>query len=145
MSVFSPDLLDDKVALVTGGGSGINFSIARAFVEHGASVALVSRTQEKLDRAANELGPRAKGFAADVRDEAALKAAIDATIEAFGRIDILVNGAAGNFLAPAAALSPKPGTSRLSLAGRTTDFGLRASAARLRTSDFGHLRSRCGN
>jgi NAD(P)-dependent dehydrogenase (short-subunit alcohol dehydrogenase family) len=109
MAIFSTDLLDGKVALITGGGSGINFGIARAFVDHGASVSLVSRTQEKLDAAAAELdesGERARGFAADVRDEEALQSAIDETIDAFGRLDILVNGAAGNFLAPAAQLSP---------------------------------------
>jgi NAD(P)-dependent dehydrogenase (short-subunit alcohol dehydrogenase family) len=109
MTIFSTDLLDGKVALITGGGSGINFGIARALVDHGASVSLVSRTQEKLDRAAEALddtGERARGFAADVRDEDALRSAIDATVEAFGKLDILVNGAAGNFLAPAAQLSP---------------------------------------
>lgn len=109
MSVFRKDLLQGKVALITGGGSGINLGIAAAFVEHGAQVALVSRTQEKLDQAAEALSPGmvdAKGFAADVRDIEALGAAIQQAVEAFGRIDILVNGAAGNFLAPAAALSP---------------------------------------
>jgi len=88
--------------------TGINFGIARALVAHGAKVALVSRTQEKLDKAAAELSPdgsQARGFAADVRDADALQAAIDQTVAAFGGIDILVNGAAGNFLAPAAQLS----------------------------------------
>lgn len=109
MRAFTPDLLQSKVALVTGGGSGINFGIAQALVAHGANVALVSRTQEKLDAAAERLDPtgaRARGFAADVRDVEALGAAIAHTVDAFGRIDILVNGAAGNFLAPAAQLSP---------------------------------------
>ncbi|MEL6349349.1 MAG: SDR family NAD(P)-dependent oxidoreductase, partial [Myxococcota bacterium] len=71
MSVFRQDLLSGKVALITGGGSGINLGIARAFVTHGAQVSLVSRTQEKLDAAAESLSPgmvNAKGFAADVRD-----------------------------------------------------------------------------
>ena len=107
--IFSAQILEGKVALVTGGGSGINLGIARSFVEHGASVALVSRTQEKLDAAAKMLddsGQRARGFAADVRDPEALQSAIDKTVEAYGGIDILVNGAAGNFLAPAAQLSP---------------------------------------
>ena len=106
MGLFSNDLLAGKVALVTGGGSGINLGIARAFVAHGASVSLVGRTQDKLDRAAAELGERAAGFSADVRDPQALQTAISATVERFGKIDILVNGAAGNFLAPAAQLSP---------------------------------------
>ncbi len=109
MSVFKADLLAGKVALITGGGSGINLGIARALVQHGAKVSLVSRTQEKLDKAAEELSPgqiNAKGFAADVRDVEALGNAVQQTVDAFGGIDILVNGAAGNFLSPAAALSP---------------------------------------
>jgi len=109
VSIFKDDILDGRVALITGGGSGINLGIARALVAHGARVSLVSRTQSKLDQAAAELsadGSRARGFAADVRDADALQAAIDNTVEAFGGLDILVNGAAGNFLAPAAQLSP---------------------------------------
>lgn len=109
MSIFKDDILEGKVALVTGGGSGINLGIARQLVAHGASVSLVSRTQEKLDRAAESLSPggsRARGFAADVRDEEALERAITQTIEHFGKIDILINGAAGNFIVPAAQLSP---------------------------------------
>lgn len=109
MSIFRDDILDGKVALITGGGSGINLGIAKQLVAHGASVSLVSRTQEKLDRAAEGLDPegkRAKGFSADVRNEEQLAHAIAQTIEFFGKIDILVNGAAGNFLVPAAQLSP---------------------------------------
>lgn len=109
MSIFRDDILADRVALITGGGSGINLGIARALRAHGAKVSLVSRTQERLDAAAESLSPGqidARGFAADVRDADALQAAIDQTVSAFGRIDILVNGAAGNFLAPAASLSP---------------------------------------
>lgn len=123
MSIFKDDILAGRTALITGGGSGINLGIASALVAHGASVSLVSRTQEKLDKAAAELSPdgsRAKGFAADVRDADALKAAIDATVDAFGGIDILVNGAAGNFLAPAASLSPNAFKSVLDIDTRGT-------------------------
>ncbi|MEZ4460871.1 MAG: SDR family oxidoreductase [bacterium] len=109
MSVFHHNILEGKIALITGGGSGINFGIARKLVAHGAKVALISRTQEKLDAAAAQLSPEgthAVGFAADVRDPDALKSAIDKTKATFGKIDIVINGAAGNFLAPAAMLSP---------------------------------------
>lgn len=108
MSIFKDDILQGKVALITGGGSGINLGIARQLVAHGARVALVSRTQEKLDAAALSLSPDgslARGFAADVREDEQLSAAIAHTLDAFGKIDILVNGAAGNFLVPAAGLS----------------------------------------
>jgi len=107
-SVFQPGQLRDKVALVTGGGSGINLAIAERFAEHGAKLALIGRTQEKLDAAARgiaENGGTAAGFAADVRDYGALAAAIAAARQQLGKIDIVVCGAAGNFPAPALGMS----------------------------------------
>lgn len=107
-SAFGTRILDGKVALITGGGSGINLAIAQRLAEHGASVALIGRTQEKLDSAAKEIeaaGGRAAGFSADVRDYDALAAAIGAAREKLGQIDIVVCGAAGNFPAPALGMS----------------------------------------
>ena len=108
LGVFSPDLLTSKAALVTGGGSGIGAGIAKVLARHGAKVALVGRTLEKLEHVASEIragGGVASTHACDVRDYPALEKAIEAAATAFGRLDIVVNSAAGNFLAPAAALS----------------------------------------
>ena len=108
-SVFRTDLLDGKIAFITGGGSGICQGIARGLMAHGAHAAIVSRKQERLDVAARELegatGRTCLPVAADVRDPKLVEQALDRCIERFGTIDILVNGAAGNFLAPAAQLS----------------------------------------
>jgi NAD(P)-dependent dehydrogenase (short-subunit alcohol dehydrogenase family) len=106
--IFVPHLLAGKAALVTGGGSGIGAGIAKAFARHGAHVALVGRTLEKLETVAAEIasaGGRASTHACDVRDYAALERATEDAVARAGSLDLLVNSAAGNFLAPAASLS----------------------------------------
>src|SRR5678815_2574163 len=108
-SVFVEGVLNGHVAFVTGGGTGITGGVARAMAEAGASVALISRKLEHLEPAAtaiNENGGKAFAFAADVRQPEDVEKAVAATIEQFGKIDIVVNGAAGNFLCKAEELSP---------------------------------------
>jgi NAD(P)-dependent dehydrogenase (short-subunit alcohol dehydrogenase family) len=107
-SIFRDHLLKDKIAFITGGGSGINLRMAEQFAGHGAKLMLVGRTQEKLDRAVGHIqagGGNAISYAADVRDYAAMEAALAKTREHFGEIDIVVCGAAGNFPAPAMGMS----------------------------------------
>ena len=108
IEVFRENLLDGKTAIVTGGGSGINLAIARRYAQHGAKVALIGRTKEKLDAAADEIrkaGGVASGHPVDVRDYDALAAAISSARDTHGEIDLVVCGAAGNFPAPALGMS----------------------------------------
>lgn len=108
-SYFHPELLKDKVAIITGGSrGGMLKEIAKAFLEHKAkAVVLMSRNAEKNGAVAKELCAFGVCHSepGDVRKSEDCKRVIAATIEKFGRVDILVNGAAGNFLASASKIS----------------------------------------
>ena len=115
-SPFRSDGLHGKVALVTGGGSGIGFAIAQELLRAGCSgLILCGRRAHFLEQAAHALHTECSRTPAavvqyqvcDVRDYAQCQAAVDFCRHKFGRLDILVNGAAGNFLAQASQLSPK--------------------------------------
>jgi NAD(P)-dependent dehydrogenase (short-subunit alcohol dehydrogenase family) len=94
--------LDGKVALVTGASRGIGMAISKAYVEAGAQVMLVSRKQDALEAAAKEIGGETAVFAANAGEPDQAEAAIQATLDAFGGLDILVNNAATNpYMGPA--------------------------------------------
>jgi NAD(P)-dependent dehydrogenase (short-subunit alcohol dehydrogenase family) len=108
MSVFRDKILEGRVALVTGGGSGIGAGIAKRLAEQGAKVGLLGRRAEVLEAVASEIraaGGSALATPADVREYGEVEQAIERVAAEFGGLDILVNSAAGNFIAPAAQLS----------------------------------------
>lgn len=109
------DFLDfsGRTVFVAGGSSGINLAIATAFAARGAAVAIASRSPERLDAALQALAKVSRGgtamvaaYTADVRQPEAVDAALQACHARFGAIDVLVSGAAGNFVAPATGMSP---------------------------------------
>jgi len=111
-SPFRKDLLAGKVAFVTGGATGIGFGIVRALAHHGARVGITGRRADKLEEAVNQL--KAEGIPGDglfavpgdVRQYDSVAKAVQALVARFGRLDILINSAAGNFLCPANELTP---------------------------------------
>ena len=101
-------ILAGKVAFVAGASSGINLGVAQSFARAGAKVALISRSADKIEAAAKTItdeGFEAIGMAADVRDYAAVEQALRQASDRFGKIDIVLSGAAGNFVAPALGMS----------------------------------------
>jgi NAD(P)-dependent dehydrogenase (short-subunit alcohol dehydrogenase family) len=110
--MFDPRLLAGRSVIVTGGGSGLGLAMATTFAAHGAKVAIAGRRREKLEAAARQIAAAAREggetafFPADVRDpDQASRLVADAAAR-FGRLDALVNNAAGNFLALSEELTP---------------------------------------
>lgn len=94
---------DNKVAIVTGGGTGIGAAVARRIAAEGGKVALIGRRPEPLQAVAEEIG--AAVFAADAADTESMKAAVTATAEKFGGIDILIANAGGHGVGPTVSMS----------------------------------------
>jgi len=107
--MFQSDLLKDKVVVITGGGTGLGRSMGERFGQLGAKLAITSRRQEVLEQAASEMtaahGGEVLPVPCDVRDPAAVERMLDTITEQYGRIDVLVNNAAGNFTSPTERLS----------------------------------------
>ena len=107
--MFDKELLNDKSIIVTGGGTGLGKSMATRFAELGANLVITSRRQEVIDKTAEELrdhGGKVLAIACDVRDSEQVNEMVSQTVDEFGKIDILLNNAAGNFISPTEDLSP---------------------------------------
>jgi NAD(P)-dependent dehydrogenase (short-subunit alcohol dehydrogenase family) len=108
-TMLAEGTLDGKAAIVTGGGSGIGRALALELARLGAAVIVAGRRPEPLDETAaliERAGGRALAQATDVREPGQVDDLVNATVAAFGRVDILVNSAAGNFVVKAEDLSP---------------------------------------
>ncbi|MBS2024311.1 MAG: SDR family oxidoreductase [Deltaproteobacteria bacterium] len=106
--MFAPNLLKDRVIVVTGGGTGLGAEMARCFAALGATPAILGRRKEKLDGVVSEIekaGGKAIALQCDVRDAGMVAATADEVVKQLGKVDGLINNAAGNFLAAAEELS----------------------------------------
>jgi citronellol/citronellal dehydrogenase len=116
--VFAPGLLDGKVALVTGGGTGLGKASALELARCGATVVIAGRRGEVLEQAARELGDELLGeggetvgavewLVGDVRERDGAERLVRAALERAGRLDVLVNNAGGQFFSPAELIATK--------------------------------------
>ena len=107
--VFAPGILKDRVALVTGGGTGIGLATAKELARLGARLVICGRTEDKLARAAADELSSADVLArvCDIREPEQIDELVDAALARFGRIDFLINNAGGQFPSPASMISPK--------------------------------------
>ncbi|MBC8345637.1 MAG: SDR family oxidoreductase [Candidatus Marinimicrobia bacterium] len=107
--MFESGLLKGKTIIVTGGGTGLGKSMATRFAELGADLVITSRRQNVIDETAETLrqyGGNVLAIACDVRDPEQVQRMVVQTVNEFGKIDILLNNAAGNFISPTENLSP---------------------------------------
>ena len=107
--MFESGLLKGKSIIVTGGGTGLGKSMATRFAELGADLVITSRRKNVIDETAEALrkyGGKVLAVACDVRDPDQVQNMVDHTVNEFGKIDILLNNAAGNFISPTENLSP---------------------------------------
>ncbi|MBW5448027.1 SDR family oxidoreductase [Cohnella sp. CFH 77786] len=110
MGPFAQDLLMDKVVLVTGGATGLGRAMGEMFLKLGAKLAIAGRREDVLKQAAAEMGAGGGEVlwkSCDVRDPEQIRELAEALEQRFGRIDVLVNNAAGNFISPTERLSPR--------------------------------------
>ncbi|UVI31082.1 SDR family oxidoreductase [Paenibacillus spongiae] len=110
MGLFAEDLLKGKVVLITGGATGLGRAMGEMFLELGARLAIAGRREKVLRKASEEMsigGREVFCKSCDVREPAQVEALVDAVEQHYGRIDVLVNNAAGNFISPTERLSPR--------------------------------------
>src|SRR5437867_836305 len=117
--IFAEGLLADRVALVTGGGTGLGRATAAELHACGARVAIVGRRADVLEAAAQRIGDRCLAVPGDVREPAEAERVVDAVLRAHGGLDVLVNNAGGQYFGPAEAIELKgwQAVFRLNVAG----------------------------
>lgn len=140
--VFRDDLLAGQVGVVTGGGTGIGFGIATLLAELGMHVVLASRRAEHTEPAAERIraaGGSASGAVLDVRDPERVRAVLGEIVARHGRLDLVVNNAAGNFYVPSESMSANAWRSVIEIDLFGTFFCSQAALPHLRASGGGSI------
>jgi len=140
--IFRDGLLAGQTGIITGGGTGIGFGIAELLASLGMHVVLASRKADHLESAAERIrtaGGEASTTALDVRDPERVQAAMASIVEQRGRLDLLVNNAAGNFYVPSESMSPNAWRSVVEIDLYGTFFCSQAALPHMRASGGGSI------
>jgi peroxisomal 2,4-dienoyl-CoA reductase len=140
--VFRDGLFDGRVGVVTGGGTGIGYGVADLLARLGMHVVLASRRAEHIEPAAQriiEAGGRASAEVLDVRDPERVRAVINGVAKTHGRLDLLVNNAAGNFYVPSESMSPNAWRSVIEIDLFGTFYCSQAALPNMRASGGGAI------
>lgn len=138
--VFKDSIMSDRCVVITGGSSGIGLGMVEVFHALGAHVVLVGRDPEKLESAMDQVDPgrtRLRGYASDVRSYESTQSVIGKVVDEFGRIDVLINNAAGNFHCPFEKMTPNGWRSVVDIDLNGTFNYCHTSLAGLKQSKFG--------
>jgi NAD(P)-dependent dehydrogenase (short-subunit alcohol dehydrogenase family) len=131
--------LDGKVALITGGTSGIGEATVELFAAEGAKVVIVGRNAEKGAAMAERLGPAVRFFKADVTRECEISAAVAAAMAAFGRLDILFNNAGGSTKGGVSDVTPQDFEEAMALLLGSVIFGMKHAAPIMKAQGWGAI------
>ncbi len=140
--MFEGKILRDRVAIITGGGTGLGRAFALRFSELGAKVALASRSPEHLEPTRAEIvrhGATAIAIPTDVRVPEQVDAMVERVVKELGRVDILVNNAAGNFICKAEKLSPNGWRAVVDIVLNGSFFCSRAVGQKMITQKYGRI------
>ena len=138
--IFTNDALAGRVAVITGGAGGIGFGITKAFAATGAKLVIASRNEERLRNAVEEIratGAEITSVQADVRKYEDVERIVQTAIDTYGALDIMIANAAGNFVVPAAEMSPNAWKTVIDIDLNGTFYCARAAYAALKQSQFG--------
>ncbi|MDJ0838811.1 MAG: SDR family oxidoreductase [Acidobacteriota bacterium] len=135
--MFQQGLMEGKAGIVTGGGSGIGLAVVKELLRYGAKVTITGRSEEKLANAAAELGVTTA--AGDVRKAEDVARNLDAHMAAHGKVDFLVNNAAGNFLCPLERMSENAFMAVVNIVTKGTFLWSKAVQPHMKEAGYGRI------
>lgn len=138
-SVFQKDILQGQAGIITGGSSGIGLAMAKYLVAHGARLTIIGRNEEKLEKALADVGGAAIGAAGDVREAEDVASNFKTHMDQYGKVDFLINNAAGNFICPLENMSENAFMSVLNIVTKGSFLWSKAVQSKMKEAGYGRI------